>query len=612
MKSLSDDADSNDESKQQQQQHQQQHRPTGPSSSSASAAPGGILRLTAGEAELEAFSDTVRHLWCPQQQQQQQQPRGATRRTASDGNDDDDAGSSSQSSRNGIPILPEPPTALRFSRDFVGPNRPCIIRNAILVKPLKNRDGGDGGDSHDDGPGRVRQRADGGGDNNNAGFGEEGDHCVVPLHLDLDQICNLLPVHETMLTVDVTPDGHGDCVRTGVAVATSASASASVPHQASSSSSSVPCQVFARPKESRMSLFEFRRRLRKQDGTQDQQHQHQQRREENPLRSDAGDVAKSLPADVDVNQRPFVHILVDSDFGELWREQHQELQEQGLPDDSVVYYSRQNDCLRDGQEGISALRALLPANFPWAQEAFFFGDTSHKNNNCQGNDNNSAGGGGGNTTTDNNGDNIDAVNLWVGNSRAVSSMHKDHYENLMYVASGEKIFTLCPPADVVFLYEHLQYEQGIFEVLASGNGDSASPSWVVQRDSSADRQDEQEKAGGSGGSSSKVRWIAPDVSILLHGTARQRLELLHAYPLLRYAHPVEVRVRAGELLFLPKLWYHRVTQSCETVAINYWYEMAFDCSPLWCYYEFLQQLRHGEDDGDDVVAELASDIPAIP
>lgn len=352
-----------------------------------------------------------------------------------------------------------------------------------------------------------------------------------------------------------------------------------------------------------MSLFEFRRRLRKQDGTQDQQHQHQQRREENPLRSDAGDVAKSLPADVDVNQRPFVHILVDSDFGELRQEQCR--QEQGLPDDSVVYYSRQNDCLRDGQEGISALRALLPANFPWAQEAFFFGDNNYR----EGNDNGASGGGGNTTTDDRN--NIDAVNLWVGNSRAVSSMHKDHYENLMYVASGEKIFTLCPPADVVFLYEHLQYEQGIFDVLA-GNSDSAS--WVVQRDSSADRQDEQGNAGGSsGGSSSKVRWIAPDVSILLHGTAQQRLELLHAYPLLRYAHPMEVRVRAGELLFLPKLWYHRVTQSCETVAINYWYEMAFDCSPLWCYYEFLQQLRHGEDDGDDVVvAELASDIPAIP
>jgi jumonji domain-containing protein 7 len=37
---------------------------------------------------------------------------------------------------------------------------------------------------------------------------------------------------------------------------------------------------------------------------------------------------------------------------------------------------------------------------------------------------------------------LDAVNLWMGNELAVSSMHKDHYENLFYVASGEKIFTV--------------------------------------------------------------------------------------------------------------------------------------------------------------------------
>ncbi|XP_051253975.1 bifunctional peptidase and (3S)-lysyl hydroxylase JMJD7 isoform X3 [Dicentrarchus labrax] len=45
----------------------------------------------------------------------------------------------------------------------------------------------------------------------------------------------------------------------------------------------------------------------------------------------------------------------------------------------------------------------------------------------------------------------DAVNFWLGESRAVTSMHKDHYENLFCVISGEKNFILLPPTDRPFI-----------------------------------------------------------------------------------------------------------------------------------------------------------------
>ncbi|KAK7880072.1 hypothetical protein WMY93_033264 [Mugilogobius chulae] len=41
----------------------------------------------------------------------------------------------------------------------------------------------------------------------------------------------------------------------------------------------------------------------------------------------------------------------------------------------------------------------------------------------------------------------DAVNFWLGEENAVTSMHKDHYENLYCVISGEKHFLLLPPTD---------------------------------------------------------------------------------------------------------------------------------------------------------------------
>ena len=68
----------------------------------------------------------------------------------------------------------------------------------------------------------------------------------------------------------------------------------------------------------------------------------------------------------------------------------------------------------------------------------------------------------------------------------------------------------------------------------------------------------------------------------------------HAYadhfPGLRRSHPVKVLVSEGkgqplvfnfkfatlidstlgECIYIPSLWYHRVTQTCETVGINYW------------------------------------------
>jgi peptidyl-lysine (3S)-dioxygenase / protease len=58
-----------------------------------------------------------------------------------------------------------------------------------------------------------------------------------------------------------------------------------------------------------------------------------------------------------------------------------------------------------------------------------------------------------------------------------------------------------------------------------------------------------------------------------------------------------VQVQAGELLYLPSLWFHRVTQTRETLGINYWYDMKFD-SPLWCYFNLLQNAQACSSESD--------------
>ena len=177
---------------------------------------------------------------------------------------------------------------------------------------------------------------------------------------------------------------------------------------------------------------------------------------------------------------------------------------------------RKNDCLRT-ELPFLLNQEILPSTFPFAEEAFNTGPP-------------------------------DAINLWIGNEHSTSSMHKDHYENLYYVSHGEKIITLCPPSNVIFLNE-LDFDCGSFCHNEGG--------WKVKPENY------------------KVKWIQCDNV----ETSRNDLQ---------YTNPITIKVKAGEMLYIPSLWYHRVTQSCETVAINYWFDMKFDMK--WCYYNFLQNL----------------------
>lgn len=48
------------------------------------------------------------------------------------------------------------------------------------------------------------------------------------------------------------------------------------------------------------------------------------------------------------------------------------------------------------------------------------------------------------------------------------------------------------------------------------------------------------------------------------------------YPSYAKANVYEVRVNAGDILYLPSLYYHHVRQSHKCIAINFWYDMEFD------------------------------------
>ena len=337
-----------------------------------------------------------------------------------------------------------------------------------------------------------------------------------PLLLTLDEIVDMFPDDSNhKIVVDVSPDGHADTIRL-----------VQDSHQPSSSSSSEtntqPQRMFVEPARCEMPIHDFRRLLRRP-----------------PRRQRVDDTTVSDPFDrVFDSIRSSTGDIIDIDDIETYDDDDE---------DAVYYYSRQNDCLRTAELRRIWDSGILPAVVgDWAQSAFGI-------------------------------EKPDAVNLWIGNEHVTTAMHKDHYENLFYVLSGCKVFTLCPPANIPFLYEQ-EFPSGRFCRCSSQQQQQqrSSSSWTV-----VPNMDEETST------QKKVHWIATDR--YFRPNLPQNL-LTDKYPLLKYTHPVTITVHAGEMLYLPALWFHSVTQSCETVGVNYWYDMKFD-SPSWCYFHLLQQMK---------------------
>ena len=165
---------------------------------------------------------------------------------------------------------------------------------------------------------------------------------------------------------------------------------------------------------------------------------------------------------------------------------------------------------------------------------------------------------------------LSAINLWIGDHRSVSSVHKDPFDNIYCVVKGTKTFTLLPPTDVRFLYEKA-FPIGSYHLQTN------SSKWQVRKEKGV------------------VPWCQVDPAI----------PDLTRFPKFRHASPLHVEVKAGETLFLPALWYHRVgSKDGLTIAVNYWYDMNF--GPLYTAYTLARRVsglkpEHEYDESDLIV-----------
>ncbi|KAJ3498795.1 hypothetical protein NLG97_g854 [Lecanicillium saksenae] len=157
----------------------------------------------------------------------------------------------------------------------------------------------------------------------------------------------------------------------------------------------------------------------------------------------------------------------------------------------------------------------------------------------------------------------EAINMWIGNSRSVTATHKDNFENIYVQIRGRKHFVLLSP-----LHHHCMNEKPL------------TPATYV-------RSQEGQLSLCLDDDAASVPFVTWDPDYPDKNFA----------PLSRLAQPVRVTLEPGDMLYLPAMWYHKVTQSVAeddpngfVVAVNYWYDMTFT-GPLFPTASFLREIK---------------------
>lgn len=223
------------------------------------------------------------------------------------------------------------------------------------------------------------------------------------------------------------------------------------------------------------------------------------------------------------------------------------------PSERVAYAQQQNDCFRSEY---CSLANDCDSHIGWATEAF--------------------------------GSEPEAVNLWIGNRYSQTSFHKDHYENLYAVVTGEKHFLLFPPTDVHRFYIR-HYPAATYTY--------------------------SQESGEFGLELEKPTRYVPWCSVDPFPSAENLEDEISKFPLyFNGPPPFECTVKAGEILYLPSMWFHHVRQSGDdgelTIAVNYWYDMQFDIK--YAYFNFLQSIDYRSCLSPMMLENLCEEIDSGP
>jgi jumonji domain-containing protein 7 len=165
----------------------------------------------------------------------------------------------------------------------------------------------------------------------------------------------------------------------------------------------------------------------------------------------------------------------------------------------------------------------------------------------------------------------DAINFWLGNSHSTTALHKDNYENIYVQILGRKHFVLLPPVESACVNER--------NVLAA----TYTPQ---SRQSAANNTHDLQK-------SDLVINIDDPEEYVPFATWDPDHPDVNTTPYSELSRPLRVTLDEGDMLYLPALWYHKVSQSCNDegicCAVNYWYDLDFS-GGFWSMAGFVRSV----------------------
>lgn len=225
---------------------------------------------------------------------------------------------------------------------------------------------------------------------------------------------------------------------------------------------------------------------------------------------------------------------------------HQE-KTQGLRMSEVRYAQTQNDNLR---QEYSSLYSAVPPTIPWARIALSDPHRLGPDEEAQ----------------------PEAINLWIGNSLSTTALHKDNYENVYVQIRGRKHFVLLPPHCLPCVNEQELKSGGyVRQQPGEGEGEEGKLELVMEKDEET-------------GQEVTVPFAIWDPDKPEENATRHS----------KLAEPMRVTLEEGDMLYLPAMWYHKVSQSCSQegicVAVNYWYDMDFT-GPLYPFTSFVRAVN---------------------
>lgn len=166
----------------------------------------------------------------------------------------------------------------------------------------------------------------------------------------------------------------------------------------------------------------------------------------------------------------------------------------------------------------------------------------------------------------------DAINFWLGNGASTTALHKDNYENVYVQVLGKKHFVLLPPVEAPCVNEKAVLAATYVD--ASAHPDSS----VISKEDLVVKIDEAED-------------VECKVTYVPFATWDPDNPMEHATPFSKDSRPLRVTLNEGDMLYLPALWYHKVSQSCNDeglcCAVNYWYDLDFT-GGFWASASFLR------------------------